>query len=343
MQLSTRLIHACLLLVACAVAKAQPEQASETPEVIVVTGRLPGPPLWKVSNGDNVLWIFAVFAPIPADMQWESARVEKVLAEAEEYLDMPMRGVSVSLLSAAKLMNPINLVRGPLLFKRLSRDPDKRPLQQTLTPSLYQRFAALKIRYFPNNKTVDELRPLYAMQTMTADIQQQAGLSKSNAIREKINELSSHNRKLVRTHTGVEYELKQGYSELAERMETMMKSLPAEKELACFDQELSRMEVDLEPMKRRANAWAKGNIDEFRDIALRYNEENPCLVLMTASSEGALLTDLNRQIQEKWLAAAEQALARRHTSFAVLDISELMSETGLLAQLQAKGYEVRVP
>lgn len=59
------------------------------PVEIVVTDRQPGPPLWKVSNGDQVLWIFPYLTWIPKDMFWENNRVARILAESQEFLELP--------------------------------------------------------------------------------------------------------------------------------------------------------------------------------------------------------------------------------------------------------------
>jgi hypothetical protein len=43
-------------------------QAQDDVEIIVVTGRRPGPPLWTISNGDNTLWILPLVSTVPKDM-----------------------------------------------------------------------------------------------------------------------------------------------------------------------------------------------------------------------------------------------------------------------------------
>ena len=48
-------------------------------EEIVVIGKRPGPSLWKVTNGDNVLWIFGVHHPVPKSLEWDSESVEWVI------------------------------------------------------------------------------------------------------------------------------------------------------------------------------------------------------------------------------------------------------------------------
>ena len=34
-------------------------------EEVVVSGRRPGPPLWRIKNGENTLWVFAVVDTMP--------------------------------------------------------------------------------------------------------------------------------------------------------------------------------------------------------------------------------------------------------------------------------------
>ncbi|NCF33694.1 MAG: hypothetical protein GWP50_09010 [Proteobacteria bacterium] len=42
-------------------------------EEVVVTGVRPGPPLWKVTHNNHVLWLFGTLSPIPKRMQGDSA------------------------------------------------------------------------------------------------------------------------------------------------------------------------------------------------------------------------------------------------------------------------------
>lgn len=337
-MLRRTLVPLLLLLALPARLPAQPRaEGTEQPEVIVVTGRLPGPPLWRVSNGDNVLWIFPSFAPVPKRMQWDSARVERVLAEAGVYLTAPSWRFSFSSTSNG----PKNWREEAQLHDRLSHSPGHKKLQEVLRPELYARYAALKARYFPRNDDIDELRPLYAMQSMRDEVQQEAGLAPLGAILDQIEKLARKNRRLQRIDTSAALELELPFDEVAERMETMMNSL-GPKEQDCFELELRRMELDLDAIKRRANEWANGRIGEFRAVELR-SGDNPCQTLLFAGIDGEALQDLARQTQEKWLSGAENALTSHATSFTVLDIGELLDESGLLSRLAEKGYSVSEP
>ncbi len=327
---------ACVLLLLPVLAAGQQEETEE----IVVTGKLPGPGMWKVSNGEHALWIFTVFSPVPRDMVWESRRVDAVIARADEFIEMPGTDVSVSPLV---LLNPINYFRGYRLAKRLSRNPDDKPLKEVLPPELYQRFEALKALYFPKDKDIEQLRPVSAGQNMVREIQQQNGLMQNNDIMNRIKRLVGKKRGIRQTSTLVKVKLEGGYGTLAERAEKLVNSLPSGQETACLESQIHRMESDLEEMKSRAISWAQGYVRDFRNVRFRGDEDDPCLVMLMASSENQTITELMKQSQQQWLAAADKALASNQTTFAVLNISEMFRENGLLAQLKAKGYEVKEP
>jgi hypothetical protein len=61
------------------------------------------------------------------------------------------------------------------------------------------------------------------------------------------------------------------------------------------------------------------------------------------SSEFETIEQLYRELDDRWLAAAERALAANDTTFAILDIVDLLREDGLMAEIRALGYEVAAP
>jgi TraB/PrgY/gumN family len=56
---------------------------------IVFAGRQPGPGLWKVRKGDHVLWILGTQNPLPKRMEWDSAYVQRRIAESQQVLLSP--------------------------------------------------------------------------------------------------------------------------------------------------------------------------------------------------------------------------------------------------------------
>jgi len=329
-----RLLCGLALLVASIVA------AQEQPVEVTVRGRQPGPPLWLVRNGENQLWIFARLSPVPKDMQWDSDKVAAVIAAADESIGRPDADVSLSPLT---LLNPVNVVRGMRLAKRLSKNPGGETLQERLPPELYQRFSAIKAERLPRDKELETLRPVIVGRRLMDAVMEQEKLVSARAIDRQLERLLKRNRALKRTSVEVKVDIKGGYRQLAARAESFADSIAPELELACFEARLLRIERDVDAMKYRADSWARGYIDEFRGIPLPGDDEDPCLELAVSGSERELLQELREELNARWLQEAERALQQNRSTFAILNIADLLNQNGLLATLAAKGYQIEVP
>lgn len=314
--------------------------STDTPVEIVVTGKQPGPPLWRVKHGDHTLYIFAWLSPIPEDIVWESTRVEQVISDAQQYLMMPDVDVSVSPLV---MFNPINIFRGMSLGKRVMRNEDDATLEDVLPPDLYARFAVLKTRYFPRDRKIEKMRPLVAAGQMVSAIQEEIGLVPAGDVGKRIRRLVKRNRDITVTEIKVDMKLEGGFKDLANRVEDLMASIPPALELSCFERQLSRMEEDLDEMQYRASTWAQGYIEEFKFIPLAGDADDDCTNMLRVSSEQETISEIEDRLYGMWLDAAETALISNTTTFAVLDFSQLLLENGLLARLAARGYEVIEP
>ena len=318
-----------------------PVTAQESlPVEIVVPGKQPGPPLWRVRHGDNTLYIFAWLSPIPDNIFWESDRVEQVIADSQEYITQPEVDVSVSPLV---LFNPINIFRGMSLGKRVMRNEDKATLEEVLPPQLYARFSLLKTQYFPRNKKIEAMRPLVAGGQMVTAIQKGAGLVPASDVGKKINRLVKRNRDIKVTEVKHEMRLEGGFKAIASRVEELMDSIPRELELSCFERQVTQMEEDIEEMQYRASTWAQGYIQEFKYIPLTGDDDDDCTNMLMVSSEQETVESIWADISGRWLDAAENALQNNSSTFAVLDFSQLLLDDGLLAQLAARGYQVIEP
>lgn len=307
-----------------------------------MTGRLPGPPLWKVSNGGRALWIFPYLDWIPKDMIWENERVARVIAESQELLTMPNRDIRMPL---GMILNPINLVRSNYSIIRLERNPDGGTLEENLPPELYARFAVLQARYAPRDRGLNKLRPLIAGRHITRISHDHEGLELGNDVQSAIWRLVHRNPDIKRTEITVREDLEGGYRDIMDRINAVIDSFPPELEQACFEQHVRHVEEDLDAMKSRANSWAQGYIDEFRATPLVFDVVDACEDLLEGSSspDHEDLADIDTRLNQMWLDAAESALAINASTFAVLPINELLAEDGLLSKLKARGYEVREP
>jgi len=314
--------------------------ADEPLEVVVVTGRQPGPPLWRVRNGDRVLYIFPMLSPVPKDMQWDSARIERVLAGSQEVLLAPDVEADFS---TRILFNPINVFRGMRLINRLTANPGDATLEAVLPPELYARYLALKLMYFPRDDEPEEMRPVFAGAMLSERILREEGLDTGDSIGKELERLIRRTDDIRQTEIQVTADFTGSFKEVAARAEAFVASLSPEQERECFTQEIARIETDLEDMKSRANAWAQGRIDQFRGIPLPGDINDVCEAMLLDSSEFETLDQLMSELDRLWLEAAERALATNTSTFAILDIVELLGEDGLLAELRARGYEIIAP
>lgn len=332
-----RLLSAGFALSLSLSASAQPSAEPQRVEEIVVVGRQPGPPLWRVRNGERVLWIFPHLSPLPKDIVWETDKTANVIAQAEEIIGLPRVEARPP---TAVALNPINLVRGIRLVSRTTKNPDGLILRDVLPAEAYRRFLALRSRYFPR-EDLEELRPVAAGALMTRLVEDEAGLTRDGKVMKTLERLIRRNRDAARTDIEIEVEIEGNFREIAGRLETFAGSLEGERELACFDALLSSMENDLDTMKRLANAWAQGDGDDLRATPLPSVE--PCEDLLRESSERELMRDVEERSDRLWLEAAERALMNRKATFAILEVEDLVRGDGLLEMLRARGYEVLEP
>jgi hypothetical protein len=321
----------------------QSTEAQETPdamEVVVVSGRQPGPPLWKVTHGENTLWVLPLVPVVPGAMDWDEGRVASIIAASDEVIDPP--GVSIGV-SKLLLLNPLNWIRGPRLYDRLSHNSGKKTLREVLPPALWERYAALQQRYFPQDTEIETLRPSFAIAAMSTLILGAEKLTGSRQIEHRVEKLVGRRPSIRRTRVEVEEKMEGSYGELSARLQRLVDSLPEDDELACFDTQLELYERHVDDMKRVANAWATGNARDIESYSRLGEMEDPCTRLLLASSEGGYMEELIDQSSLRWLAAAETALAHNRTTFAMLPMIHMAGALSLIDRLEARGYAVRAP
>lgn len=307
---------------------------------VVVTGRQPGPPLWRVYNGENVLHILPIVSVVPRNMSWEDDRLRAVIRAADEALGSPEVKMDVSRLV---LLNPVNWFRGYRLMKRITRNADEQTLQEVLPVDLWQRYARLKAEYFPREDDIDALRPVLAGGRVRWSTLSGAGLRSGEEVTKHVERLLRRERGLTYTIVEIEERLEGGYGVLSRRAEDWVNSLSLASEIACFESQVGMLERHLDDMKAVANAWATGSARDLEDFSVVSSLEDPCATLLLESSEGELMRRLLRESQERWLMEADRALRNNRSTFAVLALSDIIGQQSLVDQLVARGYTLHVP
>lgn len=324
----TRLLPTlCLLLpLTCALAQ---EQAATEPESILLVGQRPGPGLWKVSKGDHVLWVFGTYSPLPQKMEWRSQQVESILAQSQEYLALP--GASAH----------VGFFGGMMALPRLigiKKNPDGATLRDVLPAEVYARWQPLKAKYLGKDDDIERERPIFAAETLYRAGIKQAGLSQGEEVQGKIYSIVKE-RKIKITKTAIQLEM----DDPSQMVKDFKKSALADSE--CFAKTLSRLESDIDAMRVRANAWAKGDIDAIQKLSYA-DQEAECRDAMRNAEfvkNKPGFQNVSQRVQEAWLAAAEHALEANSSSFATLRLANLVGPDSYLNALKAKGYEVVAP
>lgn len=309
---------------------AAPTPAVVDMDAVVVTGVQQGPGLWQVRKGGNTLWILGTVAPLPKDLEWASPQAESVLARAQEVIGRPGYGASISAGGMFKLAFGM-----PTVLKA-RRNPGDRTLAQVLPEGLYSRWAALKAEYMPHNRAVEGWRPTFAAGELYGEALKRRGLDGGDVGAQVDAMVKRRKTRVTTTRVDARITDPKGMARSLSRTEL--------DEVQCFRSVLDRLDVDVASAVERANAWALGDVATLRRLAKR-SSLRPCFEAF-ASTDAARelgLDDAIARSESRWLAAAETALARNTDTFALLDVEQLFRDDGLLARLQARGYEVVAP
>jgi len=307
-----------------------PEPAIARMETLVVSGNQPGPGLWRVSRDDHDLWILGTVSPLPKRMQWESGKVERLVARSQELLAQPSVTVSAKVGFFARLA----LIPTAL---RARNNPDGKPLQEQVSASLYQRWLVLKKRYLGRNRSIEKRRPIMAATKLYEEALDDNKLSERTRIWSVLRKSAKRN-KVTITVPMVTIEIADPKAALKEFATTTLE------DEACFETTLTRLETDMENMKARANAWAVGDVQALIDLP-HPDQRGVCAdaLLATAVAEKRGMSDLRAQLRARWIEAADAALLKNESTVAVMAVESLLGDDGILAALRERGYRVQAP
>ncbi|MBS0379528.1 MAG: TraB/GumN family protein [Proteobacteria bacterium] len=307
---------------ALAAQPASPTVAEPLPEV-VIEGRHEGPRMWTVRKGEHTLWILGTISPLPKKMVWQPDAVRETLRHTQEVVPAwPSYGIGA---------NPLTALRVYIEWRRLQKDPDDRPLRDTLPPALYARVEALKSRYDPKDSKLEQMRPMLAARQLTTRVLDAAGLAQRNEVQQKVLELAREQG--VRIH--------QDKLKIEDPVNVIkdVERTPLDREVACLESVVTLLESDIAPMQQRAQAWALGDVDTLRRLPWAA-DRTTCL---TAVANSERVRALIARAQDDWLIAVEESLNRNSGTLAVQSMDRLLGEHGALALLRAKGYLVEGP
>jgi uncharacterized protein YbaP (TraB family) len=216
-------------------------------------------------------------------------------------------------------------------------NPDGKVLGDLLPPETHARWLTLRKKYLKDDDDYERKRPLFVAGDLATKATSAAGLSKQVDLGGKLEQMAKQNKVKI-TSTSIDMQLDSPVKAVRE-----FKKTPLD-DVGCFTKTIDRLETDIDALRGRANAWAKGDIEGIR--ALDFSEqEAACLHAIQDSKimQERGFGGIDAKMRTAWLGAAEKALAANKTTFAVLQIKHILAKDGYLADLQAKGYAVEQP
>ena len=293
------------------------------PVQVVISGRYRGPKLWRVSKDGHALWVLGTVAPLPKRMVWQTADIQRLLGQTQEVIPAwPSVGIG---------FHPFTALHLYALWREAQTNPDHLPLKAVLPAALYARFSALKLRYAPHDRRIEQLRPILAARRLYDEALAASDLTPHNDIQRTVLGLARH--ESVPIH--------QDKLLIKDPIDVMrdLSEIPRSAEIACLQSVVTRLETDVGPMQARARAWALGDVALLRRLPHTDNRAT-CL---DAVSGSARVRTLVAQAQQDWMTAAVQALHQNRTTLALQSMDLLLGPDGTLATLGRMGYRIEGP
>ena len=338
MQMVNRSLTAGFLLAAfctlSAFAQTSPPPPSPDSAVtlapIAVSGVLPGPALWKISKDGHVMWILGTTSPLPKGMQWESSKVERLIASSQQVLKPP--GMEIG--AQVGFWGRLSLIPSMIGLEKL---PDGMTLQRVLSPDVYSRWQVQKAKYLGNSSGVERLRPTFASKELYSAALSRSALTDTHLVENSIYSAADRNKVSI---TDTSYVL---------MLSDPRRAAKQFKQVAMNDQEclngiLGVIDQGFSQATERANAWATGDIQVLEKI-LSSKQQDECLSAIgsTDFAKEIGMTDIPNRIRSSWIKAAEAALTHDAQSLALLPMNQILASDGLLNELEKDGYTVQSP
>lgn len=306
-----------------------PAAEEPAPATVVVEGRRPGPGVWKVSKGDHVMWVFGLYSPLPQKMEWDASHVERLVAKSQEVLLPPGFSIGVGWWQGLTMLPT---------FIGLQNTPDGAKLQDVLPPDVYARWQVLKDQYIGNDDGVERDRPIFAAEKLLHAGLKKNGLVQNMDVSGRIEKIAKQNKvKLTGTMLGIQLDDPRAALKAFKKAQM--------EDLACFTRTVESLDKDIGTMRAGANAWADGNIAAIARLDLAERDEVCADAVLKSSlaKTTAAFQNVRERMRANWMKAAEKALADNTSTFALLQMKDIVGPHGYLADLQAKGYTVESP
>lgn len=288
--------------------------------VVLVMGEQPGPGLWKVSRGRNVMWILGEVSPIPRKVEWRSQKFDKLLRRSQELL------VDFSGYWAATRDEMV-------AYRKAEKLPKGVLLKDKIPPKLNARVESTAKMFRTGG--MEDLYPFSATNRLVVGSMKSLDLKGFSARFAAADMAKRRNVKVTI------------YAAPEPPFETRLQTWQQPANVVCLQRVVDVLEDGGAGVKRLANAWSVGDIEAMRKLVPIYSfsrdgfRADDCAAAMRGGEKQS--NDFKNERIRGWMKEAERALHDNGTTMAVVLMSDLFAADGYLTALRARGYEVVEP
>ena len=278
----------------------------------IVVRAKPGPALWSVTQGGSELVMLGAVTPVPQNGSWNT----RLLAQA-------LQGARLLLLSPGSTPGLAWAEHFPDSQRYRLGQPLGRTLALEVGPDATARFDMMAAAIGRPTSQYNHYRPGPAGMLLLEDSWRARGLSGARLDDEVVDLAKSAHVRTVRVDEG-------GTLPLIDAMPSMSRAQHA----ACLDQAMDQFDREGANAGAVFEAWAQGDLAALRGV---YSPVDLCL----DSIPGGVRRRTAARVV--WLKALKGALATPGRTVVVMDVSDLLEPSELLAALRTGGATVTSP
>jgi hypothetical protein len=269
-----------------------------------------GPAMWRVQKGNADVWVIGVLPVFPKYQKWNSFGVQRALKGSKHLIAPPQ----VS-------MNPFDVIS----MMRNKNLPGNQTMKSVTPPDLYDRYLRLSGRAGVQIKDFERDKPVWAVGRLRREVLQKQKLDEKEPAR-SIMDMARKQGVEVTTITRVK--VMTVYRPLNE--------MSMSGHINCLRNGLNDVEFDLDRAPKTAAAWAIGDLK-----TVHANYQGSTLTACLSGSDKA--SDMLDNSIEDAVDAIEAALTTPGKSVAIISLSQLLRQGGVLERLRGKGLSVTSP
>jgi len=205
---------------------------------------------------------------------------------------------------------------------------------------VYMRFSTMHRRFFGEDPDPKEKRrPMFAADEIFRQALKKSGLTERSPVWPTVEKLAKRNKVRIRERQ-IDFQVEDPKGLIAD-----LALIERDKEVACLVGTMDYIDREMPNIKRRAKAWAIGDMPTLRALPATEDRDD-CLDALLDALRPRLEAQINQvksQIEADRTGILSWMLLTYETSFTAMPIEDLLRTGGLVEDWRAAGYTVEEP